>query len=217
MNKILFASVALIAAGVPMVLSAQSAAVPNKVGVIQVQAALAATKEGQAALSKMEKEMVEPKRKQIEGRQAEIKELQDRAQKGANTMSATAKEDLQRQIDQKSKSLNREMEDAQADLEGEQGKIVQELLGKMAPIIEKYAQDNGFSLIMDVSDPQRSGVFWAASAVDITQVIVDLYDKAGPTTAPSKPATGGVKPPATTPAKPPAATPTKPPAAAPTK
>jgi outer membrane protein len=213
-NKILFASVALISAGVPVVLSAQTAA-PNKVGVIQVQAALAATKEGQAALAKLEKDLVEPKRKQIEGRQNEIKDLQDKAQKGANTMSATAKEDLQRQIDQKSKSLNREMEDAQADLEGEQGKIVQELLGKMAPIIEKYAQDNGFSLIMDVSDPQRSGVFWAAAAVDITQAIVDLYDKAPPGAAPSKPAAAPAKAPAAAPTKP--VTPAKPPATAPTK
>jgi len=173
-----------------MLLSAQSAT-PTKVGIIQVQAALAATKDGQAALDEMDKKLVSPKRKEIEGRQAELKDLQDRLQRGGNTMSQSAKEDLQRQIDQRTKNLNRDMEDAQAELEGEQQKVVQELLTKMQPIVEKYASDNGFGIVIDVSNP-NSGVFWAASGIDITKAVVDLYDKTAPTTPAAKP--GAAKP-----------------------
>src|SRR5262245_43363764 len=121
---------------------------PNKVGGIEMQSALAQTKDGQAALDSRDERLGQPKRKATEAKQAEVKDLQDRVQRGANTMSQTQKDDLQRQIDQKSKNLNRDMQDAEEELQGEQNKIVQELLAKMGPIIEKYAQDNGYSLIV---------------------------------------------------------------------
>ncbi len=192
-----------------LMLSAQTAT-PTKVGIIQMQAALAATKDGQAALDEMDKKLVAPKRKEIEGRQAELKDLQDRLQRGGNTMSQTAKEDLQRQIDQRTKNLNRDMEDAQAELEGEQQKIVQDLLAKMQPIVEKYAADNGYAIVIDVSNP-NSGVFWAATGIDMTKAVVDLYDKTAPA---ARPTTNAVKPAAPPAAKPPAAAP-KPAAAKP--
>ena len=196
--------------GVAAVSMAQTAAPTTKVGVIQLQAALAATKDGQVALDEMEKKLLQPRRKEIEGKQSELKELQEKLQRGGNTMSQAAKDDLQRQIETRTTRLNRDMQDAQTELEEEQRKLVDELLAKMAPVIEKYSQENGFTLILDVSNP-NSGVFWAAASVDITQAIVELYDKTAPTAAPPKPATGAVKPPAT--AVKPVATPPKPPPA----
>ena len=50
-----------------------------------------------------------------------------------------------REIDQDTKSLNRETEDAQADLDQEQNKIMQELGQRMMAVIDKYAKDNGYT------------------------------------------------------------------------
>jgi outer membrane protein len=192
--------------GFVSLVSAQTAPTVSKVGVIQVQAALAATKDGKVALEEMDKRLLQPKRKDIEAKQADLKDVQDKLQRGGNTLSQAAKEDMQRQIDVKTTRLNRDMQDAQQELEEEQQKVVGDLMQKMGPIVEKYAQDNGFTLILDVSDPARSGVFWAATAVDITQAVVDLYDKTAPAAAPAaaKPITSGVKAPTAAP-KPPAA------------
>ena len=65
------------------------------------------------------------------------------------------------------------MQDAEEELQGEQNKIVQELMAKMQPIIDKYALDNGYSLIVDVSNP-NSGVLWVATGIDITTAVVEL-------------------------------------------
>ena len=68
----------------------------------------------------------------------------------------------------------------------EQGKIMQELGNKVMAVLEKYATDNGYALVLDVSNPQTP-VLWAASAIDITNDIVKLYDQANPGTgAPSR-------------------------------
>jgi outer membrane protein len=50
----------------------------------------------------------------------------------------------------------------------------------MLAIIEKYATQNGYALVLDVSNQQTSPVLWAASSVDITNDIVKLYDQANP-------------------------------------
>ena len=71
----------------------------------------------------------------------------------------------------------------------------------MMQTIDKYAQANGFSLILDVSNP-NTPVLYASNTVDITKEIIDLYDKA----APSAPATSSAKP-AVAPPKPAAAPP----------
>jgi outer membrane protein len=104
-------------------------------------------------------------------------------------MSDDAKTKLMRDIDAGTTRLNRETQDAQADLDEAQGKLMQELGNKMMAVVEKYATQNGFALVLDVSNPQTP-VLWAASSVDITNDIVKLYDQAYPagSTGPAKPA-----------------------------
>jgi outer membrane protein len=180
---------AVVGAGMAVMASAQApvavaaSSAPTKVGVIQIQAALAATKEGQKAASEMEVKMG-PRKKDLDGKQAEIKDLQERLQRGGNTLADSAKEDLTRSIDSKTKSYNRDIEDAQAELEQEQQKIVSVLGQKMMAVIDKYAQQNGFALILDVSN-QNTPVLYASNTVDITKDIIDLYDKTVFTQAPA--------------------------------
>lgn len=195
---------ALLAATLATLAAAQSAA-PNKVGVIQVQSALIATKDGQKAAKELEERMA-PRKKDLDGKQAEIRDLQERLQKGGNTLSESAKEDLTRNIDAKTKSFNRQVEDAQAELQQEQQKVLNQLGQKMMQIIDKYAQANGFSVILDVSN-QNTPVLYASNTVDITKDIIELYDKSN----------GGGSAASAAPAAPKAAAPAapRPPAAAP--
>ncbi len=201
----------------PAAAPAAVSAPPTKVAVIQIQAALAATKEGQKAAADLEVKL-SPRKKELDGKQAEIKDLQEKLQRGGNTLSDSAKEELTRSIDTKTKSYNRQLEDAQAELEQEQQKVVGTLGQKMMAVIDKYAQQNGFAIVLDVSS-QNTPVLYASNTVDITKDVIDLYDKtvftpspsaAAPRPAPSKPASTT---PATAAPKPAAA----PPAAAPAK
>ncbi len=200
-------AVAVLAAGIASLAAAQTAA-PNKVGVIQVQSALVATRDGQKAAKELEDRMA-PRKKELDSKQAEIRDLQERLQKGGNTLSDSAKEDLTRSIDQKTKSFNRQVEDAQAELQQEQQKVLNQLGQKMMQVIDKYAQEKGFSVILDVSN-QNTPVLYASNTVDITKDIIELYDKSTSTAsaAPSGSAPAAAPKPAAAPAAPkPAAAP----------
>ncbi len=147
----------------------------TKVGVVNIQAALIATKDGQKAASELEGKRA-PRTKDLEKKQTEIRTLQESLNRGGNAMSEQAKAELVRSIDTKTKSFNRELEDAQAEWDQEQQKVLQDLGQKMMAIIDKYAKDNGYSVILDVSNPQTP-VLYASNTIDITKDIVDLYDK----------------------------------------
>jgi len=209
----------LLTAGLATVSSAQTQA--TKVGVIQIQSAIVSTKDGQKAAADLETRLG-PKRKELEKKQAEIKDLQDKLQRGGNAMAETAKQDLMRTIDQRTKSFNRDMEDAQAEFDQEQRKLLDDLGQKMMQVIDKYAVANGYSVILDVSNPQTP-VLYASNAIDITKDIIDLYDKAAPSAPAAAPAKPGAAPapsapkPAATPAPAPAVPKPTVPAPAPAK
>jgi outer membrane protein len=154
---------------------------PTKVGIIHIQNAIISTKDGQQAASELQNKF-EPKRKELEKKQSEINALQEQLRKGANTLSEEARQKLMREIDAKTRNLNRDTEDAQSEFDQEQQKILQELGGRLMQVIDKYARDNGFALILDISSPQTP-VLYAANSIDITQAIVELYDKNAPSSA----------------------------------
>jgi len=187
---------------------AAQAQTPTKVGVIQVQEAILSTKEGQKAATELQ-DKFKGRRGDLEKKQNDIATLQDQLKKGGVTMSDEAKAQRMRDIDSKTTVLKRDSEDFDTDLQEEEGKLMQELGGKMMKVIEKYATDNGFAVILDVSNPQTP-VLWRATAVDITADIITLYDKAntgGAAAAPAKSAAPAALP-SGAPARAPATAPT---------
>ena len=211
MNKTkTFSSIALALISLPAL--AQQAGT-SKVGIIHIQNAIISTKDGQKAAAELQGKF-EPKRKDLESRQSEIASLQQKLAQGSNTMAETARLSLTRDIDQKTKALNRATEDAEAEFQQEQGKILNELGQRLLQVIDKYARDNAYTLILDVSSPQTP-VLYAATGTDITKDIIELYDKNAPganlAPAPSTAGAGAAAKPAT----PQPATPTARPAAPP--
>jgi outer membrane protein len=174
----------------------------TKVAVINIQAAIANTKDGKKAAEDLDTRMG-PRKKDLEKKQADINALKDSLQKGGAAMSEAAKRELMTNIDTKTKAYNRDLEDAQAELQQEQDKALNELGQKMMAVIDKYSRDNAYALVLDVSNPQTP-VLFASNTIDITQAIIEMYDKNAPTAAPAKPGAGApaVTPTAAPPKKP---------------
>lgn len=170
---------------------------PAKVGIINIQSAIVATKDGEKARAELQAKLG-PRAKELEARGAEIQKLTETLQKGANTQSQEQKDKLAREIDDKKKRLQWDTEDLNGEAQQEEQKMVNAIGNKMLVIIDKYAKEKGFTLILDVS-PQQSPVLWAAEGVEISRDIVERYDKeyggAAPAAAPAS-AAPAAKPPA---------------------
>lgn len=181
---------------------AAGGAAPTKVAVINLSEAMARTKEGQEVAKKIN-DKFGPKKADFDKRQQDIEQATDKLNKGRATMSEDARNQLTADINKKSTDLKRFGEDSQAEMDADEGRATQELQQKMSPILQQYAIQNNFAVVIDVG--QQSPVLWYASAINITDVLVALYDQSHPVAS----AGGVAPPPPSKPAAPPAAPPTK--------
>jgi outer membrane protein len=168
------------------------------VGIVNIQAAIVNSNEGQRDFEALQKKF-DPKRTELENLNKEIDELQKKFNTQGDKLNDEARGDLLKQIDAKKKTLQRNYEDANTDVQAQQNEIANRIGQKLVEVLDKYAKDNNYTLILDVSG-QTSPVLWAANSVDITKAVVDAYNTQSGVAAPAKPAAATVKPatPATT-------------------
>jgi outer membrane protein len=169
-----------------------SAHAQSKVGVINMNAAIVSSAEGKKAMADLQKKY-QPRQQELERLQQEIQSIQDKLTKqGGTTLSEDEQRRLNRDLEDKQKQLKRSTDDAQTDYGADRDEAVRRILQKMAKVIGEYAQQIGYTLIVD--DAQIP-VYYAAKDIEITGDIVKRYDAANPVADAGTPA-----PPATHPA-----------------
>jgi outer membrane protein len=204
----------------PSAAAAAAASLPKatgtKVGTINIEQAIFASNEGRRDFETLSKKF-EPKQNELKGSADEIDSLKKQLSAQQDKLNEDSRDKLVKQIEVKQKSFDRSTQDAQEDFQNQQGEIGNKILTKMAPLIVKYASENGYGMILDTSQQwPRGPVIWYGPAVDITQPIVEAYNTQSGVPAPPAGSTA-TKPvrPTTTPASKPAAPATKPPATTP--
>jgi outer membrane protein len=191
-----------------LVLLSGTTAWAQKIAVVDMQGAILQTKEGQQASAEL-KAKFGPKEQEITKRSQDLAAKQAQYQKSVGTMSETAKASAERDITALQKALQRDTDDARADVQSEENRLLGGILQKMQAVMQKYAADKQISMLMDISS-QPNNLLYADKAVNVTADVIALYDKAaaGPanpapaTTSAPKPPAAAPKAPATAPKKP---------------
>ena len=147
----------------------------------------------------------QPKEAELKRLADEIDGLKKQLNAQQSMLNDEARGKLMSSIESKQKSLERATQDAQEDFESQRRELVSNLLTKLGPVVQKYFNDNHYSLLLDTSQPwPQEPVLMAGPATDITQQVLEAYNTVSgvpaPTTsnAPAKPA----KSPTTKPAVP---------------
>jgi Skp family chaperone for outer membrane proteins len=186
---------------------AQAAPTPQagstKVAVVNIQGAIFGCNEGQRDLQALQKQF-EPKKSELDGLNKEVDDLKKQYSAQGEKLNQDARDNLLKQIDSKQKLYQRSLEDAQGDFNQQQQEIVNRIGKKMLTVLDKYAKENAFSVVLEAGTEQ-SNVLWATEAVNITPALVAAYNAESGVAAPPKPA-------GATPARPGAGAAAKPPA-----
>ena len=183
-----------------------AATAPSKVGIINLRGAIGNTAEGKQASAELQSQF-SPRSAEIDNLTKQINELQQRLQSGQGKLSDEEVARLTAEGQRLTQRLDRRRNDFQEDAGAAQQEVLERIGRKMVDVLDRYARENGFSVVLDTSG-QNSPILYASNQIDVTQDIIRLYDQAYPVKAGTAPA----KPAATTPAKPAPATttPTKP-------
>jgi outer membrane protein len=180
-------------------------AIPAKIALIELTEAAAATNEGLKAVTDIQKKF-EPTKANLDSLNTEIDGLTKQLQSAPATMSDDEKNSRARTIDTKKKQLQRDADDAQTGYSTEVQEALNKIEGKLAPVIVKYVQGNGYTMLLDnTGQPQQGGLNLLWGGTDISQAIVDAYNASTPgisAPAPSAPSAARPRPSAPRPAAP---------------
>jgi outer membrane protein len=199
------AIVVMLASGIALSATAQTPATPAapaKVAVIAFQAAVGQTNEFQRNFADLQKKY-EPKRTLLKSQADEIDTLEKALQAQGDKLSDAERANRAKGIEDKKKQLQRSAEDAQNDLQGEMQQVYNGVAGKVYDTLSKYAQQQGFTLVVDGSGSQQQPpvVLFASPSTDITKAVVDAYNvSSGVPAPPPQPAASAPKPAAPKPA-----------------
>jgi outer membrane protein len=186
-------------------------AVAARIAIISLIDAAAATNEGQKAVADVQKKY-EPQRVKLDALKTDIDALTKQLQNAPATMSDEEKATRARNIDTKQKQLQRDADDAQTSYGTDVQDAIQKVEQKLGPVIVKYLQQNGFSMLLDNTGPPQQGglnVLWAPGT-DITEAIVTAYNSTTPGIAAPAPSAPSAARPAARPAAPKPAAPKQP-------
>ena len=190
----LFSSVAAHAQGT----AAAGAAVSGKTGVINIRQAIASTSEGKQAGAELQSQF-SARQNELEGLNKQINELRQRLEAGTGKLSPDEQARLQRQGEVMARQLQRKQDEYQEDVNAAQGEVFDRIGRKMVDVLDRYARENSYVIILD-SSAQNTPILFASTNIDVTQDIVRLYDGAYPvkagSAAPAKPAARPATPPA---------------------
>jgi outer membrane protein len=158
---------------------------PGATVTIRLQQAIVSTAEGQRAAARLNAEW-NPKLAELQNRDADLKtqieklQAESRVRHGVwpfrHAMSTKRKGAL-KLSHVKSKALTREREDDRVAFEKDRTRIVNNLEGKMRTVLERYAAEKGYSVILDAGS-RGSNVI--VGRIDITSEIIKLYDQTYP-------------------------------------
>src|SRR5580765_7827349 len=191
--------------------------VPTKIGIVNIQQAFGECAEGKKEIDALQQKF-NPKQVELKSLNDEVENLKKQYQAQADKLSDEEKASKAKAIDSKQKALQRNYEDAQAEFQQSEQEVINRIGSKMITVLDKYANANGFAVVLDVSNPQTSPVLYAMKGTVITKELVDAYNAenavggAAPASKPAAGAAGASARPAATPARSavPAPTPKKP-------
>jgi outer membrane protein len=167
----------------------------GKVGVINVRQAIASTSEGKQAGAELQSQFA-PRQSELEALNKQINDLRSRLEAGQGKLNPEEAARLQREGEVKARQATRKQDEYQEDVNAAQADVFDRIGRKMIDVLDRYARENGFVVILD-SSAQNTPILFASTGIDVTQDIVRLYDQAYPvkggapasTTPAPKPAT----------------------------
>ena len=129
-----------------------------------------------------------PSAQQLKTLSDEVDNLTKQLQTQGDKLSDAERASRAKTIDDKKKQLQRDGEDAPNDFQHEMQEMYNGLASKVYDVLSSYAQQQGYTLVLDVAQ-QQTPVLYAVDSTNITKPIIDAYNvKSGVPAPPAQPA-----------------------------
>src|SRR5580692_5760497 len=151
-----------------------AAAGPTRIAVVAFQLAVAQTNEGQRDFGDLQKKYA-PKETALKTLSDELDTLTKQLQAQGATLSPAEQASKAKVIDEKKKQLDRDSEDARNDFQADIQEMYNGLASKVYDVMSTYAEHEGFTLVLDISQ-QQTPVLFSAEGTNITKQVIEAYN-----------------------------------------
>lgn len=143
-------------------------------GVVDLQQAVASTKDGKSAKKTLE-DLKGKKEKELEAKAEKIKAMEAELEKQLPLMTDKAKQEKIKVYQQEMMEAQTLYGNIQKELAQKQADLYEPILQKMGKIIEEISLEGGYSMVLD----RTSGaVLYAEPKADITPEVIKRYNSA---------------------------------------
>jgi outer membrane protein len=154
----------------------------ERIATVNFTAAVFQTAEGQREFGAVQTKYA-PRQAQLQTLNQEVESLR-KLLSSDNKLTDPDKQLREKSLDSKEKQLEREAEDFRNDSQADSQQVYQRIAQKMYTFLQLYAQQNGFTILIDRGPDATPVVWYAAKGVDVTDDLIKAYNNR-PATTPS--------------------------------
>ena len=165
------AATAILAAALSAPLAGAAEPEDFRIGVFDQAAVFEQTTAGQEMRAKLST-LREQKQKEIEGKESILKSLREKYDNEKLNMTVERRAEMERQIEQEIRNLQRIDEDATREMRSQLGEYQEQFQRETYKVVEQLGREQGFTLILE-----QSILFYHANAIDITELVVQRFDQ----------------------------------------
>jgi outer membrane protein len=157
-------------------LAPQSSSLRNneRVGYVDLHRLLGETKEGHQLRARIDG-LREKRQAELDQAAKDLSALGEQLEKQRLILKADALASREHEYRQKASSLESTYLRLQQDLAQEEAKAIKTMVGKSQPLIERIADQEGLSLVLERNE---AGILWAKASLDLTNELIRRYDAA---------------------------------------
>ncbi|MGH9162227.1 MAG: OmpH family outer membrane protein [Vicinamibacteraceae bacterium] len=145
----------------------------SRVAYVDVQAIVSESAEGKSASTQIQS-FADKKNEELQPKTKSLQEGEQKLEQTSSVMSAEARAELQRSVEQQRVELQRAQQDAQRELQQLNAEIQQKFVQKLLPVIGKVAQEKGLHFVLSLTPD----VLFADSGLNITADVIKALDAA---------------------------------------
>jgi outer membrane protein len=153
----------------------------SKVAYVVLQRIANESADGKTATTRIQA-LQQKKAAELNEKNKQLQTAQQKLEKEAGVLSATAAGELQKQVERLQVEIQRFTQDAQAEVQELQQQLQQEFQVRLEPVLQEIGREKGLHFIFNGPD---AGLVWADAALDISTDVIKKLDAGKP--AGSKP------------------------------
>lgn len=144
---------------------------PAKIAVVNVQQVLMQSSKVSAVNTKLQ-DQFKPRQDKLTAQQKTLQDEIDKLSKNSTTMSAKDRDAAEKKIADDKAAFLKDAGAFQKDVNTEQNKAMQSILGQLSGIISDLAKKSNYTLVLD-----SQAVVYASDAADITKQVAKEFNK----------------------------------------